>query len=85
MRIFAIRFDDDMEALSWKTQVEQSKNNNCRVRRGLDVPDLSAIDDVCSIFESLSTDRTSQAAAVNGEPQPEAGGKTGSKCTFPHS
>jgi len=55
-RTFAIRFDDDMEALKWKTQLEQSKANNCRVRKGLDVPDVSAaVDDVCSTFGNLST------------------------------
>jgi len=60
-RTFAIRFDDDMEAMSWRAQVERSKINNCRVRRGIDVPDIilgndnaKVVDDVCSDFEKLS-------------------------------
>lgn len=55
-RTFAIRFDCDLDALQWKTQLEQSKINNCRVRRGLDVPDVeAAVDDVCSTFGKLRT------------------------------
>ena len=50
-RTFAIRFDDEMDALKWKNMFEQSKMNNCRVRRGLDIPDVSDVDDVCSIFQ----------------------------------
>jgi hypothetical protein len=49
MRTFAIRFDDDMEALKWKTLVEQSKLNNVRVRRGLDIPNSVAVDDFCGV------------------------------------
>ncbi|KAL7549950.1 hypothetical protein ACHAWF_013201, partial [Thalassiosira exigua] len=51
-RTFAIRFDDDMDALQWKALLERSKRNNCRVRRGLDVPDGSAMDEVCSRFKN---------------------------------
>lgn len=58
VRTFALRFDDDMDALKWKAQVEQSKINNCRVRRGLDIPDLSAVDDICSTFKNMSTVHT---------------------------
>lgn len=63
-RTFAIRFNDDMDAMEWKEQLEQSKRNNCRVRRGLDVPDLSHsgknVDDFCSAFqEKMSTTATS--------------------------
>lgn len=57
-RTFAIRFDDDMDALKWKTQAEQSKTNNRRVRRGLDIPDLSVVDSVCSNFQNMSTAAT---------------------------
>lgn len=60
-RTFAIRFDDDLQALEWKTRVEQSKVNNQRVRRGLDIPDLSALDDVCATF--LSTRLSPKASA----------------------
>mmetsp|Transcript_30245 Transcript_30245/g.55852 ORF Transcript_30245/g.55852 Transcript_30245/m.55852 type:complete len:326 (-) Transcript_30245:94-1071(-) len=66
-RTFAIRFDDDMEALKWKTQFEQSKINNCRVRRGLDVPDISTMDDVCSTFQNLSTAVSSPSKASSGK------------------
>ena len=45
-RTFAIRFDDDMEALKWKTELEQSKINNRRMCRGLDIPNISAVDDL---------------------------------------
>lgn len=58
-RTFAIRFDDDMDALSWKTQLEESKRNNRRVRKGEDVPDL---DDVCSTFQNMSTAAASSSA-----------------------
>ena len=58
-RTFAIRFDDEMEALNWKNFMEQSKVNNYRVRRGLDVPNvLAAVDDVCSNFHNLSTNQS---------------------------
>mmetsp|Transcript_17183 Transcript_17183/g.29584 ORF Transcript_17183/g.29584 Transcript_17183/m.29584 type:complete len:326 (+) Transcript_17183:51-1028(+) len=59
VRTFAIRFEDDMDALSWKSQLEQSKTNNQRVRRGLDIPDVSAVDDVCSSLQNLSTTQSS--------------------------
>ena len=58
-RTFALRFGDDMEALTWKVWAEQSKTNNARVRQGLDVPDLQ---DVCSSFGRLS------AAGAGGAP-----------------
>ena len=34
---------------------EQSKINNCNVRRGIGVPDEAAVDDVTATFKSLST------------------------------
>ena len=59
---FAIRFDDDMAAMKWKENVEQSKMNNQRIRRGLDVPETGVVsvnnaevEDVCSNLEKLST------------------------------
>ena len=51
----SIRFDDSMQALEWKQMFEQSKINNCNVRRGVGVPDAAAVDDVTSTFKSLST------------------------------
>ena len=54
-KTFAIRFDDSMQALEWKQMFEQSKVNNCNVRRGVGVPDAAAVDDVCSTFKDLST------------------------------
>jgi len=54
-KTFAIRFDDSMQALEWKQMFEQSKINNCNVRRGVGVPDAAAVDDVTSTFKSLST------------------------------
>ena len=64
-RTLALRFDDDMEALTWKVWVEQSKANNARVRRGLDVPEL---EDVCASFRHLSTAAPASppAAGVGG-------------------
>jgi hypothetical protein len=44
-----------MQALEWKQMFEQSKINNCNVRRGVGVPDAAAVDDVTSTFKSLST------------------------------
>eukprot|EP00986_Skeletonema_menzelii_P006317 scaffold2381_cov143-Skeletonema_menzelii.AAC.12 len=54
-KTFAIRFNDSMQALEWKQMFEQSKINNCNVRRGVGVPDAAAVDDVTSTFKSLST------------------------------
>lgn len=57
VRTFAIRFADDMDAILWKAEVESSKLNNRRVRRGLDIPDLATIglDDICSDFKTSTT------------------------------
>lgn len=61
-RTFAVRFDDDMDAMDWKARAERSKGNNERVRRsrGLDVTDLGGNkeeeEDFCSDFQKrLST------------------------------
>ncbi|KAL7536893.1 hypothetical protein ACHAWF_005592 [Thalassiosira exigua] len=51
-RTFVIRFDEDMEALQWKVLLERNERNNCRVRRGLYVPDGSTMDDMCSSFKN---------------------------------
>lgn len=66
-RTFALRFDDDMDALRWKEEVERSKVNNRRVRRGLDVPDVSGKaldDDVCDAFGRLSAAGPSAAGGA---------------------
>jgi len=54
-RTFAIRFDDEMEAIKWKSLVEQSKVNNCRVRRGLDVPESKEVDELSTVLKKMST------------------------------
>jgi len=55
-KTFAIRFDDHLQALEWKQMFEQSKVNNCNVRRGgVGVPDAAAVDDVTTTFKTLST------------------------------
>ena len=51
-RTFALRFEKDIDALQWKTQVEETKANNSNVRKGVGVPDL---EDVCSTFGKQST------------------------------
>lgn len=56
IRTFALRFDDEMNAIQFRSQVGESMRINCRVRRGLDIPDLTkAVDDVCSALSGLST------------------------------
>lgn len=54
-RTFAIRFGDEFEAIKWKSLVEQSKMNNCRVRRGLDVPDTKDVDELSDVLKRMST------------------------------
>mmetsp|Transcript_7293 Transcript_7293/g.15783 ORF Transcript_7293/g.15783 Transcript_7293/m.15783 type:complete len:355 (+) Transcript_7293:59-1123(+) len=70
-RTFAIRFDDDMDALKWKEELERSKRNNryVRTRRmGLSVLDISAeVDDVCSTFQNLSTSVSSPLRVGSGK------------------
>mmetsp|Transcript_21446 Transcript_21446/g.33676 ORF Transcript_21446/g.33676 Transcript_21446/m.33676 type:complete len:250 (-) Transcript_21446:2077-2826(-) len=61
-KTFAIRFDDSMQALEWKQMFEQSKINNCNVRRGVGIPNAAAVDDVTSTFKSLSTATASTAS-----------------------
>lgn len=55
VKTFALRFSDGMVALNFKAQLESSKLNNCRVRRGLDIPDITAVDDICSSFQNSTT------------------------------
>ena len=67
-RTFAICFNGgngDMDAMQWKSQVEDSKNNNLRVRRGINIPDLSDVDDVCSTFMNLSSITKSSTSPLN--------------------
>jgi hypothetical protein len=46
----------ELEAFKWKSLVELSKVNNCRVRRGLDVPESKEVDDELSaILKRMST------------------------------
>jgi hypothetical protein len=54
-RTFAIRFSDEMEAVKWKSLVEQSKVNNCRVRKGLDVPDNVTVDELSDVLKKMCT------------------------------
>ena len=51
LRTFSIRFVEELDALDWKQQAEQSKANNCNIRKGIDVPEF---DDICSILNSAS-------------------------------
>ena len=55
LKTFALRFDNGMKAVEFKAQLESSKLNNCRVRRGLDIPDVHAVDDICSSFQNSTT------------------------------
>ena len=68
-RTFAICFNGgngDMDAMQWKSQVEDSKNNNLRVRCGTHAPDLSDVDDVCSTFMNLSSITKGSTSPLNG-------------------
>lgn len=51
LRTFSIRFVEELDALDWKQQAEQSKANNCNIRKGIDVPEF---DDICSILNSAN-------------------------------
>ena len=65
VKTFALRFGDDrMEGLNFKAQLESSKLNNCRVRRGLDIPDGHAVDDICSSFQNSTTLSSPKATSV---------------------
>jgi len=55
VKTFALRFDNGVESVNFKAQLESSKLNNCRVRRGLDIPDVHAVDDICSSFKNSTT------------------------------
>lgn len=54
-RTLAIRFDDEMEAVRWKSLTEESKVNNCRVRAGLDVPSNEAVDELSVVLQKMTT------------------------------
>ena len=64
MKTFALRFSDGIQAVDFKAQLESSKLNNCRVRRGLDIPDLHAVDDICSSFQNSTTLSSSKTTSV---------------------
>ena len=64
VKTFALRFSDGIEGVNFKTQLESSKLNNCRVRRGLDIPDVSAVDDICSSFQNSTTLSSPKATSV---------------------
>jgi hypothetical protein len=55
IRTFAIRFDNHMEAVKFKSLVEHSKVNNCRVRSGLDVPDTKEVDELSAVLKRMCT------------------------------
>ena len=64
VKTFAVRFINGMDALNFKSQLESSKLNNCRVRRGLDIPDVHAVDDICSSFQNSTTLSSPKATSV---------------------
>ena len=64
VKTFALRFSDGIMALNFKAEVESSKLNNCRVRRGLDIPDVHAVDDICSSFQNSTTLSSPKATSV---------------------
>eukprot|EP00956_Cyclotella_meneghiniana_P010753 scaffold15062_cov60-Cyclotella_meneghiniana.AAC.1 len=54
-RTFAIRFSDEYEATKWKSLAEQSKVNNSRIRRGIDVPESKEVDDLSDVLRRMCT------------------------------
>lgn len=54
-RTFAIRFCDEYEATKWKSLAEQSKVNNSRIRRGIDVPESKEVDDLSDVLRRMCT------------------------------
>ena len=54
-RTFAIRFEDELEAVKWKNLVENSKTNNKNIRRGIDVPECKEVDELSTVLKRMCT------------------------------